>query len=35
VVEVPRGARIPREMRTPARRFTDKAYQPSVRGERA
>jgi hypothetical protein len=35
VVEVPRGARIPREMRTPARRFTDKAYQPTVRGERA
>ena len=34
-VEVPRGARLPREMRTPARRFTDKAYQPAVRGGHA
>lgn len=35
VVEVPRGARLPREMKTPARRFTDKAYQPIGRGEHA
>ncbi len=35
VVEVPRGTRVPREMKTPARRFTDKAYQPVVRSERA
>jgi hypothetical protein len=34
MVEVPRGARVPREMRTPARRFTDKAYQPAARSER-
>jgi hypothetical protein len=33
VVEVSRGARLPRELRTPARRFTDKAYQTVVRNE--
>ena len=35
VVEDSRGARLPRELRTPARRFTDKAYRPIVRGEHA
>jgi hypothetical protein len=35
VVEVSREARLPRELRTPARRFTDKAYRPIVRGEHA
>jgi hypothetical protein len=34
-VELPRGARVPREMKTPARRFTDQVYQPSARSERA
>jgi hypothetical protein len=35
VVEVSRGAPRPRELRTPARRFTDKAYQTVVRREHA
>jgi hypothetical protein len=35
VVEVSRGAHLPRERRTPARRFTDKAYQTIVRGDHA
>jgi hypothetical protein len=35
VVEVARGGRLPRELRTPARRFTDKAYQTVARSEHA
>jgi hypothetical protein len=35
VVEVSHGARLPRELRTPARRFTDKVHRPAVRGEHA
>jgi hypothetical protein len=31
VVEVSRGTSLPRELRSPARRFTDKAYRPAVR----
>lgn len=33
VVEVARGTRRPRDLRTPARRFTDKAYRPIARSE--
>ena len=32
-VEIPRGLQGPRELRTPARRFTDKAYQRVARSE--
>jgi hypothetical protein len=35
VVEVSRGASLPRELRSPARRFTDKAYKPAVRDKHA
>jgi hypothetical protein len=35
VIEVSRAARPPRELRSPARRFTDKAYRPIARGEHA
>jgi hypothetical protein len=35
VVEVSGGTHLPPELRTPARRFTDKAYQPAVRGRNA
>jgi hypothetical protein len=35
VVEVSRGAHLSRERRTPARRFSDKAYQTIVRGDHA
>jgi hypothetical protein len=35
VVEVSRRARLPRELRTPARRFTDQGYRSVVRGEHA
>jgi hypothetical protein len=35
VVEVSRGAPLPRDLRTPARRFTDKAYRPLIRGGHA
>jgi hypothetical protein len=34
VVEVSRGTSLPRELRSPARRFTDKVYAPVVRGDR-
>jgi hypothetical protein len=34
VVEVSRGTKLPRELRSPARRFTDKIYTPVVRGDR-
>jgi hypothetical protein len=34
VVEVSRGTKLPRELRSPARRFTDKIYAPVVRGDR-
>jgi hypothetical protein len=33
VAEVSRGTRLPRELRSPARRFTDKAYAPVARGK--
>jgi hypothetical protein len=35
VVEVSRGSGLPRELRSPARRSTDKAYRPVVRSEHA
>jgi hypothetical protein len=35
VAEVSRGSSLPRELRSPARRFTDKAYKPLVRGKHA
>jgi hypothetical protein len=35
VVEVSRGAHLPHELPTPARRFTDKAYRPLSRGDHA
>jgi hypothetical protein len=33
VVEVSRSSRLPRELRPPARRFTDKAYVPATRAK--
>jgi hypothetical protein len=34
VVEVSRGTSLPRELRSPARRFTDKVYAPVARDDR-